>query len=226
LSADPVQGGAPESGDEIDWDVVVDLICVGPGDTAAAVAVAAEDAGLDVWLTGRMSELPEAASLADRLGMQDAPTRDYLDSLTEDTGPLATADTPADLSHRREADQAGPPYHFYGARLRDWAVSCLASPYGVLMTKPAAAGAPALAADATADMAEQDVDGVLDRLVFSANRVVGAVLETSTGPVWVSAPTVVLATGPGTPLPAGVVGELALSTYPDSRFARLEVSGQ
>jgi hypothetical protein len=238
LTADPALGGEAEhETDGIDWDDRVDIICVGPGDAATAVALAAQNAGLDTYLVGRMAARTDDGSLAGRLGLSDESSVAYLENLTDDTGPLSDGVDAAALPAHQVRAPAAPPYHFYGAKLRNWAIECLASPYGVVSTSPAGRHAqPALVAAVDAgdlsarlrDCAvDADDDEVLGQLVFSAGRVVGAVLESSAGSRWVAATrAVVIATGAGAPLPvlpAGVSGDLALVTHPESRFARLEL---
>lgn len=238
MTVDPADADTAESG-EIEWDEVVDVICVGPGDTAIAVALAAEGAGLDVCLTGRVPAQPDDRTLAGRFGLGDGPTVDYLAAVTGDTGPLAGRDAPAVLPELRAPEPSVPPYHFSGARLRDWASACLACPYGVLSTAPAEPdAAPSIVgtvdtADAHAWLAAQAAatglpttpDSVLERLVFAGGRVVGAVLGTAAGPHRVRGTrAVVLSTGTGVPLPvlpAGETGALAVVAHPVSRFARL-----
>jgi hypothetical protein len=237
LTVHPADGDSAAF-DEIEWDEVVDVICVGSGDTATALALAAEDAGLDVHLAVRAPALAAEHTLAGRIGLTDGPTVEYLTAVTDDTGPLADSDAPAELPGHLDAAPWAPPYHFSGARLREWASACLASPYGVLSTTPAEpTAAPSIvgaidtpdAHDWLVDRAAATglptaSDSVLQRLVFSGVRVVGAVLDTASGPYLVRATrAVLLTTGTGASLPALPAGRgtLAVVTHPVSRFARL-----
>jgi hypothetical protein len=126
---------------DYDWDEVADIVCVGRGRIGVALAVAAKRAGLNFILAdGPDREAADgSAGLAAALGVTDAETVEYLEALTEDltplqpvdpTIPVRVVDGPARPGLAR--DRIGT---FYGAALRDWAVSCVSSPYGVLYTK-------------------------------------------------------------------------------------------
>lgn len=124
------------------WDDEFDVVCCGFGSGALACAVAAADAGLDVLIVqpgieyrngGEDSVVPLLAP-----GIKDLETREYLDALSADLGSSGPAD--AQLTVRSAADlvpakTGGLVAPFYGARLRDWALDCLHSPYGVLYTR-------------------------------------------------------------------------------------------
>ena len=132
--------------DEVEWDDEVDIICVGTGSAALAVAVAADADGLDVLLTDGRG-VGDAETLAGRLGLTDE-SAEYLDCVTEDTGPLAHATAPAELTVRLTGEPLWPDLgagvSFSGAALRDWAAACLASPYGLLCTTVADVDAAAV----------------------------------------------------------------------------------
>jgi len=132
---------------QMQWDDVFDVVCTGSGPGGLAAAIAAADAGLTVFVADSgggdgMSGMPISGTetLPCRLGTDvlDTETIDYLDALTRDLGslnrfapdfrvPVRLLDEtpPVDLGR-------GPVETFVGARLRDWAAGCLASPYGVI----------------------------------------------------------------------------------------------
>ena len=132
---------------QMQWDDVFDVVCTGSGPGGLAAAIAAADAGLTVFVADSgggdgMSGMPISGteSLPRRLGTDvlDTKTIEYLDALTRDLGPLSrfapdfrvpvrVLDEPPPVELGR-----GPVETFVGARLRDWAAQCLASPYGVI----------------------------------------------------------------------------------------------
>lgn len=237
--------------DEIEWDEEVDIVCVGTESAALAVAVAAEAAALEVLLTGSRGR-GDAATLAGRLGLTD-DSAEYLDCVTTDTGSLVRPTAPAELAVRRGDERIwpdlGPDISFSGSALRDWAMVCLDSPYGLLRTSVCAADAPALRVGAPDPAAPVDLgrwlserarildigpreQTVLKELVFLRGLVVGAVIDKPDGSALVrAAGGLVAETGTGARLPrlepAGVRGadtvELVVRARPFSRFARLEL---
>jgi hypothetical protein len=169
--------------------------------------------------------------------------------------PMRTLDGPQSESRRRIAT-------FVGSALRGWADRCLASPYGLLYTNlERTATAPYRSAGETLEAAvvgtidvengrlTEELDqwlaaradelGIgevsansLQRLVFDAGQVVGAIIDTPTGPQAVRAKRgVVMATGDSALSPTLPVDGLddvssvtvALVTRTASRFARLEL---
>ncbi len=238
--------------DEVDWDETVDVICVGPGVAALAAAVAADGAGLDAMLT-HSSGHGGADTLDARLGLSDHDTAAYLRSVTTDTGPLIGPADPVELTTRMVSvpSPSGPDGDgtFSGAALRDWAASCLASPYGLLRTAvagPATVMLPVGTVSITetveltdwlherareGDIAAPEQTS-LRSLVFAAGQVVGALIDTPKGNRLVRAVEgLFVPTGTGARLPRlttrGVGGtasaELVVSVRPFSRFARLEL---
>lgn len=132
------------------WDEEVDVVCCGSGFGALAAAVAAADAGLDVYIAGQGSATtasgtpgPEAPWLGS--GIADPDTRDYLDALSADLKPVTDTEYDSGLTVRPVSDWTpvsgrGRIAPFYGARLQEWAQDCLTSPYGVLYTRLADRG--------------------------------------------------------------------------------------
>lgn len=128
------------------WDDEVDVVCCGSGFGTLAAAIAAAEAGLDVHIarpgdpSRRPSELSGAEAPWLGAGVTDPETRAYLDALSADLDP--TADTDYDnepavrpVSEWTPVTGRGRIAPFYGARLGEWARSCLVSPYGVLYTR-------------------------------------------------------------------------------------------
>ena len=142
----------------MDWDEEVDVVCTGAGLGGLASAIAAVDAGGDVFVaTSTRGEGAYAHAIADRpqvdhlrhwLGVDvlDSETKEYFAAVSSDLVPLSRwagevdvpvrvvdEPTPAELSRH-----AVEP--FVGARLRDWAATCLTSPYGYHYTRASLRG--------------------------------------------------------------------------------------
>lgn len=129
------------------WDEIVDVVSVGAGPGGLACAVAAVDAGLDVFVA-----VPGAGAATDPAPgadatrgwlpvVSDAETMAYFDALVEE---LPTAPLPGDPAalqiralHEVEVDTSRRAHveTFVGSRLVTWAAHCLASPYGLLFTR-------------------------------------------------------------------------------------------
>ncbi|OMC41287.1 hypothetical protein A5740_22725 [Mycobacterium sp. GA-1841] len=130
------------------WDDEVDVVCCGSGFGALAVAVAAADAGADVYLArSPIPSRPRAAADGPWLGVgiDDPETREYFDELSADLSPATEAECDTTLTVRPVSDWTpvsgrGRIAPFYGARLQVWAQQCLTSPYGVLYTRLADRG--------------------------------------------------------------------------------------
>jgi hypothetical protein len=221
-----------------DWDEVVDVVCVGSVVTATAAAVASARAGLSV----RLVNLPDSL---------DAPTQEYLDSVTDDLGDPPTESVDPELPVRTVSAEAGPDRSgsvvptFSGAALRNWAARCVSAPGGVLSTAVALGDAvvvgevtfdaePPPLADWIEDRAHEldvpDQAGTLTSLVFDDGRVAGAILDTPRGTLAVRAThgVVIALDGPEprwptTGVDAGTTARLAFATMSASRFARLEI---
>jgi hypothetical protein len=126
------------------WDDECDVVCCGSGFGALACAIVAADAELDVLIVqpglenGHGGEDSDAPPLGP--GIDDPETREYFDALSADVGAVPSGPGDAELTLRSATDLAPakprtPIEPFYGARLRDWTVQCLQSPYGVLYTR-------------------------------------------------------------------------------------------
>ncbi|WP_199255183.1 hypothetical protein [Mycolicibacterium mengxianglii] len=130
-----------DEADDANWDEVVDVICTGRGRLVAAVAAAAERAGLDVMLAdGPAADAGSDPEHLDAvLGITDEETVAYLRALTADFTPLPAVE--ADIVTRvvdgplRPELPKRPIGTFDGATLRDWGMACVSSPYGVLYTR-------------------------------------------------------------------------------------------
>jgi hypothetical protein len=260
----------------IDWDEVVDIVCIGRGAGVLAAAIGASRGGMTVLVAdagcGDGVSDADAPSLSGRLGVTDTETVDYLDALTQDIGPLTRCAGPGQVPMRsvhgplRSAPGRGGIATFVGSALRDWADSCLASPCGLLHTQIARAAMTVTYTSAGKTL-EAEVVGSIDvdkgklvegldgwltshadelgigeysssslqRLVFDAGQVVGAVIDTPMGSRAIRAkhgvvletaaasvaPTLSALQGPD--LENATRVEVALVTRPASRFARLEL---
>ena len=128
------------------WDEIVDVVSVGAGPGGLACAVAAVDAGLDVFVA-----VPGAGTTAGPAPDVDGPrgwlpvvsdeeTMAYFDALVEELPTVAPGE-PAALSVRalREVEvdtsRRARVETFVGSRLGTWAAGSIASPYGVLFTR-------------------------------------------------------------------------------------------
>ncbi|OBK80375.1 hypothetical protein A5650_05180 [Mycobacterium sp. 1164985.4] len=120
----------------MEWDDEVDVVCVGTGAAGLAHAIALCNFGGEVFLADR------GAGERNWLGRYSADpcTRRFFAEMTSDLG-----------SPRRQSDNFGVPTRavpsrapaeagrmvapFVGARLREWAAQCLATPFGYLSTR-------------------------------------------------------------------------------------------
>ncbi|MGY4710891.1 hypothetical protein ACXDF8_15240 [Mycolicibacterium sp. CBM1] len=113
---------------ELEWDDEVDMICAGAGPGVLAHAVFCSDLDMTVELADTPVEVPPA----------DPDTAAYLESMTEDLGPLAPTAGDLELSLLRaqpvilETGRRARVEPFFGAHLRAWSARCVASPLGVL----------------------------------------------------------------------------------------------
>lgn len=120
----------------MEWDDEVDVVCAGAGAAGLAHAIALDELGGEVFLADW--------GVAERnwLGTdtEDQCTRSFFAEMTSDLDP------PRRQSHDLGVPVRAVPSHtpadtgrtvapFVGARLRDWAAQCLATPFGYLSTR-------------------------------------------------------------------------------------------
>jgi len=202
----PEPDDPPES--DLDWDEVVDVICVGtdPGPTAQAISGA--QCGRRVLAVAR----PQ---------IFDTDTAAYVAEMTAD---LAPPEPGPQFSLTRARPTEVEPARgrvidtFVGAHLRDWAGQCWATPFGVLYTdafgidtaamrtdeglhieaavvgdypsgaqRSGRAVADWLVAQALEHDVQPDLDLTLQRLIIEYGRVAGAELLTASGTLLVRA---------------------------------------
>lgn len=126
---------------ELHWDDEVDVLCVGSGPGVLAHAVFSAGMGADVLLV-------------DAAAPTDADTLAFLGSMTDDLGPVTPAGADLEASVLRaepvpaRTDPRAPIEPFIGARLREFALRCVASPFGVLYTEVPDAGWTAMRIEA------------------------------------------------------------------------------
>lgn len=251
--------GGRDSGEQIDsvghFDEVVDVICAGsgPGVLAFAIACAARDQRVLV-----VDSLP-AGELADPETVEyvHAMTED-LGSIRHDFELAHTRAQPVPPP-KGDRPRIEP---FLGGRLRQWSAMCMGSAFGVMFSdvidtsmtplrtmvepiraiplgsysadgeRPGPGLVDWLSAQAAALDMTPEVGWTLRRLMFEGGRVVGAVLDTPTGPYRVRAlDCVALNTGPTPgegdwPIQTGLTGEglqVALVGRTAARFGRIEL---
>jgi hypothetical protein len=132
----------------VNWDLDVDVVCTGFGVAGLASAVAVFDLGATVFATASLgigttadaSAIPaERLNLWDPADFADPATSAYLAALSSDVGLVRqharSADVPISVVRDVPAEAGHTIAPFVGARLRDWAARCLASPYGFLHTR-------------------------------------------------------------------------------------------
>ncbi|MCV7215077.1 hypothetical protein H7J51_07245 [Mycobacterium crocinum] len=197
----------PGEASEWQWDDVVDVICAGAGPGALAHAICCADHDLDVELAD--------AEISWRSADPDIAA--YLQSMTEDLGLSDTPATDLELSAERakpvpvKTDRRATIEPFFGSRLRDWSVRCIASPFGVIYSqipdfltpmradggetiRVAALGSfrpdgdqpgAALTEWLRGQVREREIYGeagmALQRLIFEEGRIAGAELSTPDG---------------------------------------------
>ncbi|AQT82523.1 hypothetical protein B1R94_03050 [Mycolicibacterium litorale] len=112
----------------MDWDDVVDVICAGAGPGVLAHAIACADLDLAV----------ELADVAVPAQVDDPDTAAYLQSMTDDLGPLIPGPDDLELSgvHAEpvvvEKGRRATVEPFFGAQLRGWSARCAVSPFGII----------------------------------------------------------------------------------------------
>lgn len=236
----------PES--ELDWDEVVDVICVGADPGPTAQAISGVQCGRRVLAVLR----PQ---------IWDVDTAAYIAEMTADlTLPESRMHFPLTRARPAESEPARGRVidTFLGAHLRDWAAHCWASPFGVLYTDPfgidttpmitddglrieAAVVGPYppgrplaewLRAQARDHDVQPDPGVALQRLIIEYGRVAGAELTTSSGPLLVRAldgvalPTLPAETAAAQPDLGAVDLEVAIVGRPAGRFGHVELLGR
>lgn len=142
-----------ELGDDVpipmmDWDDVVDVVCVGSGGGLIAAGLTAARAGCDVYVATVPSAprrdggcgRPWGSDLSSRLGVDDVndETVGHLNQAVEEFAPVVCADDDFDLPVRILEDRqppSGTVEPFRGAQLGTWARRCATSPNGVLFNR-------------------------------------------------------------------------------------------
>lgn len=120
----------------VEWDDEVDVVCAGAGAAGLAHAIALGDLGGEVFLADW------GIAESNWLGTDSADpcTRRFFAEMTSDLG------SPRRQSHdlgvpirtvpaHRPAETGRTVAPFVGARLREWAAQCLATPFGYLSTR-------------------------------------------------------------------------------------------
>lgn len=212
-----------ETPDEVQWDDVVDVICVGstPGVLAYLTACAASD--LDVLHLAAPVEFDD-----DTTALIAAMTED-LDPGPGESEPVTTRAAPDPL--RRDArgrpDTLDP---FVGEQLRIWSGRCAGSPFGVMLTevpgffvRMRTDDDEIITAAPIPDDGETDSPiGTFAGLMYEEGRLAGAVMAGHSGPRIIRADAgLALPIGPGGRWPASQ--SLSLVSRPAGRFARIEV---
>ncbi|MGV0853263.1 hypothetical protein [Mycolicibacterium phlei] len=120
------------------WDDEVDVVCTGSGAAGLANAIAVADLDAEVFVADAAGR-PAGRTWLD-VGAEDPETSHYFTELSSDLGPLRRPTTDLSLPIRSVPSTAGSDSGrtvapFVGARLREWAARCLATPYGFLSTR-------------------------------------------------------------------------------------------
>lgn len=217
-------------GGGIDWDEVVDVICVGSGPGVLAYGLCCRAADLDVLFLD--SPIVADAGLTDFLA---AMTDDLDGSSAESEIAVGRAD-PAPV-----ASDGGTLEPFVGEHLRQWSARCLASPSGVLFTQVPDVLVPMVDGDGhtitTAVLGTGRITLLewlrdeapsaqerLEALVFDEGRIAGVRLDD--GSTVGAAGGVAFAVGPAVPdWLTDIDGDLDVAVVgrPAGRFARIEL---
>ncbi len=133
----------------MNWDEVVDVVCIEAGPSGLASAIATVDGGADVFVASStrvdgaplVKVGPRSKRLPHWLGMEvsDLETLEYFAALSAGLA-LDRWAGDVDVPVSVVADPSPEPISravepFIGARLTDWAARCLTSPYGWLYTR-------------------------------------------------------------------------------------------
>ena len=239
----------PES--DIDWDEVVDIICVGTEPGPVAQAVSGVQCGRQVLALAR----PQS---------WDPETDAYIAEMTADLSP-AESTSPLQVTRARpviaEPARGRLIDTFVGAHLHDWAAQCQATSFGVLYTdvlgvdttrmhtddgrqidvvllgtypsdadRSGRAVSEWLSAQARECRVNPDPDVSLRRLITEFGRVAGAELATDSGPLLVRALDGVALPAASSDTDCALHSELgdadfdvAIVRLPAARFGRVEL---
>jgi FAD binding domain len=129
------------------WDEIVDVVSVGAGPGGLACAIAAVDAGLDVFVARPAAPAEPAPEVDGARGwlppVTDEETMAYFRALSDELPTVTLPADPAELPIRTlcevkvDTSRRAQVETFVGARLGIWAAGCIASPYGLLFTRVA-----------------------------------------------------------------------------------------
>lgn len=120
----------------VEWDHEVDVVCAGAGAAGLAHAIALGDLGGEVFLADW--------GIAERnwfgTDSADPCTRRFFAEMTSDLGspcrqPHALGVPIRAVPSHKPAEAGRTVAPFVGARLREWAAQCLATPFGYLSTR-------------------------------------------------------------------------------------------
>lgn len=117
------------------WDEEVDIVCAGAGAAGLAHAIAVDDLGGAVFLAEARNIVEGPWLAAD---VADAWTKRFFAEVTPDPRPSDDLEVPIRVVPSPTAAEPGRTVApFVGARLREWAAQCLATPFGFLSTRVA-----------------------------------------------------------------------------------------
>lgn len=151
---------------EIDWDEVVDVVCVGSSPGVLAYAICCAENDLDVLIVHPPAQL-------------DAETTHWFAEMTGDLAPGLNSglENPAadreGFSFARVAPSPVKLEPFVGERLRQWSAYCVRSPFGVMFTQVPELLLPMRTADdesITAALVGNLGDGAGDLATWLADR--------------------------------------------------------
>lgn len=121
----------------MEWDAEVDVVCAGAGAAGLAHAIAIDDLGGDVFVTESRNGADGSWLIRD---VEDASTKHFFAEVASDVRPLPQPShdvgVPIRVAPSRASAETGRSVApFVGARLREWAAQCLATPFGFLSTR-------------------------------------------------------------------------------------------
>lgn len=123
--------------EDVEWDDEVDVVCTDAGVGGLASAIATARAGGSVMLASQAAGGDGAGWFTPEC--EDAETADYLHALTADIDlgalPLPAPHLPIRLVRQPRAVTGRRVPTFDGARLREWAMTCIPTASGYLYTR-------------------------------------------------------------------------------------------